>query len=244
MAKLRDIREYHFFGDIDIEKTANLHRLAGNYRERILGDNLLQDVLLNDSYEFEDDERPKTFHAIGDPTINRLKTSIHLNYLEYVVDLVTRPRILAVRAPRIIIPGKRDEPRIETAEGYDAEKVEDLQEQWLRTPKVRDMVEAYSMILNEAFDEYNLKCILLKMHGCLIRRDDVDEQEIHKIYDDIEKHMNDKSYVALDDAYYRMGNRLFSGAGDVWNRLRADNFGRNFALTEKEVAEAFKNARG
>ena len=238
MAKVRELEEYPIFGKIDLARLHELHSFVGECRERIFEDRALQEVLLNGGYEFEsEDKRPKTFHAIGDPTINRTKTSMHLGHLEGVIDLVTRPRLVVIESPLIFVPGKKNDVEITTPEGFDALKVEMLQRRWAENSRVRESVREYQKLLGEAFDEYNLKCVLFGAHRARSYRAAIKDKEKDKIYQEIERVMYSEGYSALDSAYYGMGNRFFRMAGGVWEKLIADDLGKFFVLTEEEAAE-------
>ena len=135
MAEVRDIREYTIFGeDLEFDRLKRIHKTVGDYRERLLKDHLLQDLLLNEGYKIEEN-RPVSYHDIGNHVFNRIKTSLHLLAVEKITEIVTRPRIYAVSGPVVIIPGEENEERWETAEGFDAGRIEELQMKTFENPE-------------------------------------------------------------------------------------------------------------
>lgn len=241
MTRARNILEYSLFEDMDSEKTGKLHDLTGELRERFIEDRVVQDVLLNRGCKLEEDERPKSFYDVIGAVFNRTKTIAHLVHLDNIIDLSTRPRILVIKMPLIVIPGQDQAGKIETSEGIDASRVEWLQEQWFENPEVVRLAREYQGRLNEAFDEYNMQFILTLIRKSSRAFIDPSWKEEANLQGRIEKTLAHEAYNALDSAYYNRGNRFFSSAGPIWEQLNSSEYGRFFVLTQEEVQGFLKH---
>lgn len=249
MTKARALREYAPFvvshgRELDIAKVERLHIKVGDYKERLVDDPKLQDLLLNEGYQLVDAERPESLLDIPDATILRTQTVLHLVYLNRMIDLATRPRVLVVREPGIVLPGQDADTKLETSEGYCPEKLEELQRRWLtETETVRD-VRKFQDGLVQAMDEFDMKMVLNRMLQARSHYIPFDKgwEEVGKLREEIEEVWEQEAYLALDSAYYNRGRALYSGVGQIWERLRQNEFGKQFTLSEKEIAEVFRRA--
>jgi hypothetical protein len=227
--------EYAFFGDVDTQKIRKLHELVVEYSSRFFEDNALQDLLMNRGFEV--DERPKDWFSFGGACWNRKKVILHLAFLNMMMGAATKPRLAVVKSPLIVVPGQYQEARTETPEGWDAEVIEQLQEEWLRNSEVSQTVREYHNVLSDAFGQYNLQWTLWAMHHCLISFIDPMFEDEARYQKRIKKVMTPEGYTALDSAYYNAGNRSFRAAGNLWEKLNASEFGRKFILDQKTVQQ-------
>ena len=241
MAEVRDIKEYKIFGEgLEFDRVKRIHETVGDYRERLLKDHLLQDLLLNEGYKIEEN-RPVSYHDIENHIFNRIKTSLHLLAVEKITEMATRPRIYAVSGPVVIIPGEENEERWETAEGFDAGRIEEFQTKTFENPEAMKAVQEYKETLQKAFDEYNMQFVLGLMRGSKLHYIDLDwdvmdlKKEIDEIYDG-------KSFTALDSAYYNMGNRFFRSCSSLYMKLKDDEFGNLFILSPEEESKGIQDS--
>lgn len=234
-----DFSRYTIFGDISYDDVRELHKLVVEYKERLFEDHILQDVLLNNGFELED--RPKNWFDVNLGCWNRRKILMHLSFLEMMLDLVSKPRLVVVKSPLIIVPGQEQKTEIETPEGWDAEKVECFQKEWLKNSEISRAVRSYQEQLGLAFDEYNSQTMLLLMQDCLKSFIDPSWKRERKHQEKIGEVLTPKSYEAMDSAYYNMGNRNFRAAGGLWDYLSKSEFGRHFVMTIEEESQALKS---
>lgn len=254
MAKFKN---YLFIGDIDMKGVEGLHNLVVEYKKDFFTNNDLQDVLLHGGYEPEG-ERPTSFHDIYDAFLLRTKTSIHLGILEKMIETATNPKLTIVKRDEegIVSPEGRGviyphnkimHVALETPEGYNAHKVEEIQEKWFNESEVVGNARNFQSNLNKAFNEFNLKCVLARMHRSLSLFIPEDFGEVHNIQEKIIKYFGEKygdipgeRLNALDNAYYNVGKMFFGQAGQDWEKLSQSDFGRMFILSPEKNKKATK----
>ena len=242
MAQVSDISEYCIF-KADAGHAKELHLLTAEFREQLLENRPLQNLLLNSGEFMEEGQRPKSYLDIVDMTWNRNKIILHLSFLEHAISLATEPHLVVVSSggldtsgkTALVYPNEPEERRIalKTA-GFAAAKVEQLQCDWFENPKVVETIREYQKTLASAFDEYNLKFVLAKMQYSLlpIIFEDCEEK---RLQGRIKEVMDKNSLSALDSAYYGMGNRFFQSMGPGWKKLSKSEFGRLFILNQDDV---------
>jgi hypothetical protein len=243
---VRNIGEYGLWGE-GLEKAEELHLLTAQFRDELLTNHTLQNLLLNHGDPLDEKQRPASYFDIMDPTWNRRFIVVHLSYLERVIELATLPQIAGVSRAAIDKSGKTAlvypdataelPTKLQSPEGFDSGSIETLQREWFENIDIVPKIMEYGDMLRKAFDEYNLKLVLIKMQNC----------QTHMFFDDCkEKRLHDRikktggPYSAMDSAYYNMGNRFFKSAGSLWEELSATEFGKMFCLTQEEVDEAIK----
>lgn len=246
-------------GDVDLKDLENLHNLVLEYKGNIFTNNDVQDVLLNDGYHPEG-KRPTSFHDVYDAVFLRTKTSIHLGFLEKMIETATRPQLTIIKREEEGIVSSKGKGvlypsntavkiDLETPEGYDTSKVEDIQIRWFEEPKIVENARNFQNNLNKAFEEFNLKFVLFRMHRSLGLFIPNDFGEVYNIQKRIIKAFGGKYDImssgnklnALDNAYYNVGMSFFNQGGQYWGRLSESDFGRMFLLSPEEDQEAMNS---
>jgi hypothetical protein len=239
MVKIRNIKEYPLFlCGAEPSKVEALHKFTGEMRDRLISDYPVQDLLLNRGYEPEG-ERPESYLDLNCGIWNRRKVALHLTYLKGIQDLAEAPAVVSISRPRIIKSEKDEKITVKTAGGHDPERIEWLQEQWMNSPEIGKAVRNYRHALESSLDEYNMQLVLnLVNHarGCFIPTEWGAEYALQERMREV---CDSKAYTVLDSAYYNFGNRLFRQAGDFWQVLDKDDFGKFFRLTAEEEKKAF-----
>jgi hypothetical protein len=232
---------------VDPEKAEGLHNLTKEYRDGFLENKHLQNLLLNTGHPMDDEERPKSFHDIQDLVWHRTIVSVSLQYLDYTMDLATRPQQVIIseksktESGSSILTYPFDEPEliVRTPQGYDFEKIEQLQCQWFENSSITETVRKYREKLTESFDEFDLKFILTEMDRTRILLIPDKLKEEFKLQSRIKDAMkNDKYgllYTALDRAYYQRATMIERDASPLWKTLSETEYGRNFVLTIEET---------
>lgn len=256
MTKVSSLAGYCLMGEnIELNRVAALHEMVRQWRERFLEDHEIQDLLLNRGYSIDDPKRPETYHDIHDMIWNRSRCSLHLSHVENLINLVIKPGIVAVRFPSkvilvregqgIIWPDlpEEPEPTLETPEGFDATRIERLQQLWLLNTRITPKIRAYQQALQTAFDEHNMKFILGRMYYAQMPFIPSNFGRVYEIHQEMRERMDVPSFSALDSAYYGRANTLFSGAGRIWEVLSRDRFGKLFILNKDEDREGMISVR-
>jgi len=236
----RNFPLHSIFGDVDIKKAEALHKEVCRFTDELIQNHAMQNVLMNHGYELEE-ERPSSYLDLMGGSWNRKKVCLHLSYLDMMLDLVTQPNIVAFKRPAIIANEAEDKLSISSARGFDFDKIESIQREWMKSPETGNLVREYKKALEAAFDEYNLQFVMGMMQYA--RRSNIpsDWKDEHAVQVRIDKVMDTKAYTALDSAYYMAGNRLFQSAGPLWQKLDQDNFGKFFRLTPEEVTRGLRS---
>lgn len=215
-----------------IDKVRDLHDLTGEFKDNFLGNHDLQDLLLNGGYEVPEDSRPKSFKSYQSG-VNGMKVGGHLMFLDYLINLATKPEpLILVSYSPLILPGQTDELTIETPSGMDPLALETFQTRWMQEHKSRDLVRGYQEALGLALDEYSMQFILNRMGS---QRDAFLPNEpafepVRGFQERIRGTFEPSAYHVLDNAYYNMGNRFFRACRMPWEALAADEFGKDFIL--------------
>lgn len=236
MARVRELREYPLFlGKADMKKVEVLHKFTGETRERLLVEEAMQNVLLNHGYEFEG-KRPLSYLDLMGGCFNRRKAVLHLTYLVMMQNLVEQPTLASVKIPLIFTP-EDDKTTVQTSGGQDIERVEWLQEQWMRSPEVGRAIRNYRKALDESVDEYNMGLVLNLNYHARICSIPMDWKEEYNVHSELRKKFDSDAYSVLDSAYYNKANALLRASGEFWKELDATALGRFFRLTLEEEAE-------
>ena len=239
--KLEDsFRKYTFFGDVNLDEARKLHGFVVGCRDKLLQDKALQNVFLNGGYEMEDDERPKNWFDIPSSSWNRRKVALHLSYLQMMMDLAVEPGLIVVRTPSIIVPGEMDDIQLEDVQGRSAELVDRLQRKWITEPNLAENVRKYEAGLKSTLGEYNLQTVLGLANRCLTH--DVDpscEGELEYI-ERARNAITSGAFIALDSAYYNMGNRHFSALKELAKPLVESDWGSFFVMTAETIQEGLR----
>jgi hypothetical protein len=232
MAKFGD---YYLAGSENLEELKRLHDSVVYHKDNVFTNRHINDVLLNDGHAPEG-ERPNSFYDVYDSIFLRSRTSIHLNFLETMVDIATSPQLTVVnqREKGIVSPEGKGvlypndvsvEVGFETPQGYDSGFIEKLQRKWFEESEVVEDIRRFQSILSGAFEEFNLKFILYRMDRSLRLNIPEDFGERYNIQEKIvsvfggEYGGRGKRLGALDNAYYNRGKQLFGQAGKYWDKL-------------------------
>ena len=187
-----------------------------------------------------DRERPRTFHDYHSRVHHRILISVHLECLEYAIDIATRVQGIQVNSPLILTPGAEDAPVITTFGGHDPAQVEVIQKKWFEQTEVVETIREYQRTLQGAFDEFNLQYILgLMLQARIINLPLGTGEEVRlqeRIRAAITNHP-DKTYTPLDSAYYNVACRKAAGLNPLWHRLNDSEFGGFFILQPEEARE-------
>ncbi len=220
-----ELSDYLFYGEADKEKIKNLHELTRDFKDTLLTDLALQDLLLAETPLFHATlPSPITSYAqIPSIVHNRQKTLLHLEFLELVIAQATQPHIYYASKNGLL-----------TQQGFPAEMIEDLQRRWFKEFKTVSTLREYQKTLTSAFDEYNFQLVLGLIKGTKSLFNAFSEG---KHEDKIKKNFNPKAYLALDSAYYNRAQRFFRSCTGLWKTLSDDSYGKNFVLTQEELAQ-------
>ena len=237
MGIIRPISDYALF-NVNIKTAEEAHSLVTEFRESLLTDHALQNVLLNRGYELDEDERPRSYFDLGDATWARKNVILHLMYLGQTIELATRPQIACVSIPNVLFPdenGVFPEAKANTPGGLDYARIEQLQEQWMRNIDVVEKIREYKRLLDESFGEFNLKLVLSRAYNSRNHIYFGEEEAAESRYFGLmQSVISPEAFVALDSAYYDMANRIAQSTGNLWKSLWESEFGRNFVLSAEE----------
>ena len=232
----RKLEEYCIIlRDADPEKVRKLHGLVSDFKENILTDKILQNFLYNRGYEMEGD-RPEKYSELGHVSIAGRMAALASIYLDYMMDLATRPQLTRVESPKIIIPGKEQETKFLSG-SHNAEDIERLQREWFKNLKVVEAIRAYKENLERAVEEFSMQTILSRVgfaRSNFIPYEKAWEQE-RKIQKRLLEAWDSESVPVLDNAYYSTAKGLLHPVSKIWQRLIEDNFGRKFVMTKEEL---------
>ncbi len=244
------LSHYHFVG-IDPERVRPLHELVVQYREELLGNEVLQDLLLYAGRGLPR-QRPASYCDIADAVWRRSEVAVHLAYLNHALDGVTQPVLVTFERELISPPGNdlvdpRYDPSMEvvlgrTSRGHDLARIEALQRQWLTAPEA-EIVRSYKAALERSFAQFNLQFILGKVDRCketpLFESwpETAYQQQIQRVFTPEAQHH-------LDNAYYNRATRLFRLAEPLWLQLSQSEFGRFFILSGEEVLAGVASTYG
>jgi len=231
----------------------NLHELVTEYRDSLFTDTDAYDVMFNDGYQPDDDEERKTsYFDVYDSVFLRTRTAAHLGVLERMIELATKLPVVGVSQARIIpyekgmitMPEFCPEGFLAVdSQGFDAVKIDDLQRKWMTEKGVSEAVRKYHANLSSAWDEFNLKMLLYRMHRISTRPDLYENWgRVYEIQQRIKKTFGSDRFdgprgrrlVGLDNAYYIMATGFFRAAGNQWERLSESDFGMMFILSDEE----------
>lgn len=222
--------------ELDMRKLERLHETVGKYRDEFLTNDALQDVLMNGGYELERERRPQSFLDIRDGTILRTQAVLSKTVVDHAIDVVTKPQMWVMPAPTLWIPGQgAPEERPTTAQGYDFERIEDLQRQWAEDTQTVTAVRKFQSELEEALDPFNMKFIINSMVRIKPRLDRKENDKATLIEREIERVIFPEGYSALDSAYYVRGRSQMNAVARAWEELQKSEFGKFFTLTAEEV---------
>ncbi len=250
-----ELNQCRFIGNKDLKELEKLHKVIEKYKEKIFTDFNIQDTLLHRGYETEE-PRPTSFHQLYDSTYIRTRTSIHLGVLEKMIETATKPHLITVqKQPKGIIkatsgmiyPNYFEENfSFKTPEDYGFQNIEDIQKNWFNEPETVEQIRNFQSSLNNAFDEFNLNFILVKMYKALdkfipegFETHNV-QQEIIKGFGDRYESVVGERFSLLNNAYYNSGKRFFHQAGRYWLVLNESDFGKMFILSHDEEKESIK----
>jgi hypothetical protein len=220
----------------DIEKVRKLHEIVGDFKERILTDKVLQNILYNRGYVMEE-KRPENYCEIGHVAFNARIASLALTYVNYIMDLAIRPQLTKVESPRIIVPGERNEIKFSTPQGHNALDIERLQREWFENHEIVKVVREYQKNLEKSIDEFSMQTILSKIdharaHFIPPGKEWKQEREIQER---VLGSLDPASVSVLDNAYYGMAMRFYGALGKLWRTLIENDFGRKFVMTREEL---------
>ena len=235
-----------------VEGIGLVHDLTVRFRDKLFTNYALQNVLLNDGYDYkENSERPISFFDLGDAVWIRSMTLGHLSYLRLVIDKVTKPFLVIPKIPLIDTSGRTClvfpndladslTPITLSASGdINPEKLEAYQRLWFEEDEVRNDVRAFEKRLAEAFDVFNLNYVRTKIlnapHFAPYEGEEVG------IIDEISKVRGFReAFGELDDAYYSNARSLYGGCNSLWSKLNSSESGKLFILSQEEIREFLK----
>lgn len=237
----------------NLSKAGPIHELAVELRDGLLGNEAIQNLIMNKGYRLEDDQRPTSYHDVSGGTFNRKKISLQLIYGNLAMDVATRQERIALMREEgveyseggVILPESvslLEEPEISlvTPEGFDIDYVENLQEGWVLNPKTAQVIREYVGELSKSFDDFNLQLILTKMQQ---RGEDPissNEGEIGEFQSRItdlmaKENIDPAVFSALDRGYYREATIHERRAASLWKDLNEDPYGMNFIMQYDDV---------
>jgi len=235
---MRKLEEYYLvLEDADMSKVKALHRVVGEAKDCFLTNKTLQNVVLNRGCEMDAEERPQSYKELPFPAFNGKIASLCLTYAEMMIERATRHTLIRVSAPKIIVPGQEREIKIETVEGHDLDKIEWLQEQWMTKHEGRRKVKEYQGVLQKAIEEYAMQGLLIGLNHCCKNFFPLEWKEERAIQERLNKAWDEKAHNVLGSAYYNRGNTFFRSAGELWDELMEDDFGKMFVLTRDEIQQ-------
>jgi hypothetical protein len=243
MAKVRSLGDYLVMHNADESRLNMLHTLSVEVRDSFFSVKAVQNLLLNHGDEIPDSERPKSFLGLHDACWKRSGAALQLLYLEHVIDAAIRPQIVVQEAAGLWTPGKKYEKRVVTATGHDAGRIEQLQQHWLTDSELSESVRSFQRGLQEAFDEYNLKYVLGRMFQSQKHQLPKKARAEAELQKRVIQAAGRDEYLALDDAYYRMGNRFYQGCADLYKKLSRTQFGMMFILLQEELTAEISRIR-
>ena len=251
MSTISTLDDYFVF-DCEPEKAKPLQELTVRFRNELLTNPALQNLLLNHGYEWDEGKRPSSFFNIGSSGHLRTQTAIHLEYVQFAIEHATRPYVASVRLPGSVVPveielvddtGRAgtaylaipvpEAPRLVSGL-HDAGKREAFQTAWMTQAGLSETVRAYERTLQTAFDDFNLQFVLNAIQqACGVRIDD--DWPEHILQEDIKRAFTSQAYTALDTAYYTRARGFFSSARPFWLKLNETEHGQFFIVLEDEL---------
>jgi|GEM_PF-3087852 len=222
----------------DRKNVKPLHELVEEFKEDFLKNHVLQNVLLNQGYALDPEERPETYFDIADSIWHRSQVSIGLAVLETMIRIATEPQLVC---PVYNISLDKEPIEFKTAHGLDAAKVEVLQQDWFAHTDITEKLRELQATLSKSFHEFNLKFILNTMayaQGLFL-----ESKEEKAIQERITQTWDSNAHRALDNAYYSMGNRFMAAASPIWQEIFSHPYGRLFVLSSEEMHEGVVQER-
>ncbi len=233
--------QYHFVG-IDPKHVRPLHELVVQYRDELLANEILQNLLI---YPGRDPlpQRPTSYYDLADSVWKRSEVALHLQYLDHVMGIATQPALITferepIHAPGIDLVDPRQSSSMEivagrTSRGHDPARVEEIQRHWLTSPET-EIVRSYKTTLERSFAQFNLQFILGRIDRC--KETPLFESWPEIAYQiKIQQVFTPKAHYHLDNAYYNQAGHLLRLAEPLWRRLSESEYGQFFILTAKEV---------
>ena len=247
MVKVHRLEGYLVLGDADEDKVRKLHELVSRFKGEFPTNLALQNVFFHGGDQ--EGEKPLTFFDTNDMFFHRTRISLHLKALEGLIDLATRPQLIALPKKLIVTPdqgglvypnGFEEGMRVRTSQGLDPLELEAFQRAWLECPEETKKVREYQKRLTKAFDEFNQRFILNRMNH--IGAVPVYWEPEGPIQEEILRTLDSRTCEALDNAYYIKTRVLYTEAFKLWTELKGLEYGGKFILSEEEDHEFMQEA--
>ena len=218
-------------------KIQEVHELIKDFHNNLFSNEHMQEVLFrNTSLSYN---KPNSYHSIKSAVILREQTKIHLQYLEYSIDLAIKPGIIEVNFDIGKLTGEH------LIDGYPREIIESLQKGWFENLNTVEIIRKYQKNLNDAFNSFNMQFILSILnrapYGLFFDCENCKElgDKVNLLLDRAE--FRNEEVNPLESVYYNNAVRNFRIAGTYWQQLDKDSYGRNFRLKIEEVMGGLKN---
>jgi len=243
------IDKYIFVGDYNKVQLQKAHDMVIEFRENMFSGKdryLIQDLFLNRGCTIDDDKRPTSYFELSDHIIPRTNIKAGLRYLQYMIQLATKPELAIVHKPRIytdgisglIIPADiKDNTTVTTSSGMDFGKIEYLQTEWLRRNDIVPDVRELEKHLQSSFNEFNLKWILSAIYNSERLFIPNDWKDISNVSNKLKKVPWRDVFTHLDNAYYNTARRYMGNAASVAENLMKDDYGSLFVIAQEDMRE-------
>lgn len=241
----------YFITNCRLATAIPLHDLTARFRDQLLTDRALQNLLLNSGQEIDDARRPTSFFNITNGVILRDKTAILLEHLLFAIDKTTNPYTTELAFLDLAVPVQAmlvshtgvAEPAYLFApasvmcqlvtERPDVAQTEELQSAWFSQPGLSETVRAYERSLLAAFGDFNLQLALGAASNARGARVEQGSQE-YALQEEIRSAFNKRACTALDTAYYNSARRHLIAAERHSVSLRKMPHGLLFIVPDEE----------
>ncbi|MFT7615679.1 MAG: hypothetical protein ACI8Y7_000498 [Candidatus Woesearchaeota archaeon] len=244
------------------EAAKRWHTLHEEIDAEILTDHDWQDLILNEGYTLDDQdrERPKTvFDLPLLPGASRVPEVQHY-LMERMLQVHVEPKLVMIkhdpRSPRVITDySELNIPRytISTAEGISLQQLSAMQREFLEYEHAGAILSANSL-LGSAMEAFRFQAYLIQTaHTREVSHTHPEWGRVHKLYEKVIATMPQSegydtrnfgnTYNALDSMYYARAKSMLMKTAKAIEPACHDDFGRNFLITPEQINDEYASLR-
>ncbi|MBI2148371.1 hypothetical protein HYU23_01720 [Candidatus Woesearchaeota archaeon] len=219
---------------IEPRQVEGLHNLVVGFYDALLVDEDLQDMLLGNASSLK--RRPKSYYDLISSVFLRTKTLVNLAYLDFMIDLATRPALIVIGSQSLL--GRVGSY---TSRGHDAEIVERIQREWFENVDCVENIRVYERTLKAAFGDFNLQFVLGLIYNARGIFKEILPSRLVDLKERIDNALTPEAHNALDSAYYEKARGYLASVRDLWFKLDRNEYGKNFRLTLAEERQGIED---
>lgn len=240
-----DFRDYTFITDASIKDLEDFHKVTVDLYEGINTSEELKGWFFNEVYHSDAPSTQKPMDDIlvnGAAPIPRNVTVAYFGLLNSLIAIATEPHLINFERDTSVIYQNARDPEIETvsavtAQGYDAEFVEQFQRDWWDNSDITDGILELRQTLRQSLDNFNLQLIVTST-AKLGLRDFLAPAEALPFIKEFRSRDLSTLVPVFDSAYYNAAKRYFFRAEQLFPRIQEHSFGEKFTFSYDEVRES------